>query len=90
MVFPEAMANKLPILAPNMAGFPEIAEDNINGLLFEVNNVDSLAAAIEKLWNDKELSCRLGANGFEKVKEKYSQISYYTQLEKVYKGLATN
>jgi glycosyltransferase involved in cell wall biosynthesis len=38
MVFPEAMNHSLPIIAPNMAGFPEVVSNNRNGLLFEVGN----------------------------------------------------
>jgi len=85
MVFPEAMAHKLPIIAPNMAGYPEIAEDRKNGLLFEPNNVDSLTAVIEKLWQNQELSKKLGANGFDRLKEKYSSENYYNQLNETYR-----
>jgi glycosyltransferase involved in cell wall biosynthesis len=84
MVFPEAMAHKLPIIAPNMAGYPEIAVDNNNGLLFEPSNVESLSNTIVKLWNDGELSLKLGVNGFEKVKKKYSAPVYTKLLENVY------
>lgn len=84
MVFPEAMAHKLPIVAPNMAGYPEIVEENKNGLLFEPLNVKSLVETIDKLWNNNELSKRLGQNNFEKVKKKYSAQVYSTLLEQVY------
>lgn len=84
MVFPEAMANKLPIVAPNMAGYPEIAEENFNGLLFETGNSDSLADTINTLWNNHNLSKKLGGNGFKKVQEKYSSNAYYKKLESTY------
>ena len=84
MVFPEAMAHKLPIIAPRMAGYPEIAEDNFNGLLFETGNTDLLAKTIDKLWNNHEKSKKLSLNGFEKVKNKYSSEVYCKQLESVY------
>ncbi len=84
MVFPEAMAHKLPIIAPNMAGYPEIAVDNENGLLFEPSNIKSLVDAIKKLWDNRELSVKFGANGFEKMKKKYSASVYTKLLENVY------
>ncbi|SNR36953.1 glycosyltransferase family 4 protein [Lutibacter flavus] len=87
MVFPEAMAHKLPIIAPKMAGYPEIAEENFNGLLFETGNADSLAETIDKLWQNHKLSEKLSSNGFEKVKEKYSSDVYYKTLKKNYDQL---
>ncbi len=87
MVFPEAMAHKLPIIAPNMAGYPEIAEENFNGLLFKAGNADSLAETIDTLWNNMELSQKLGFNGFEKVNNQYSSKTYYKQLVSIYTQL---
>lgn len=84
MVFPEAMAHKLPIIAPNMAGYPEIAEDNFNGLLFGTGNADSLAKTIDTLWNNPQLSNQLAENGFNKVQKKYSSLAYYKKLENTY------
>jgi glycosyltransferase involved in cell wall biosynthesis len=80
MVFPEAMAHKLPIIAPNMAGYPEVVEAGLNGLLFETGNPSSLANAIEKLWNDNALSKKMGIQGFEKAQKKYSAEAYYNRL----------
>jgi len=85
MVFPEAMAHKLPIIAPDMAGYPEIVESNINGLLFEPGNAKILANYIEKLWNDHKLSTKLAENNFEKVKNLYSSDTYYNKLISAYK-----
>jgi glycosyltransferase involved in cell wall biosynthesis len=84
MVFPEAMAHKLPIIAPNMAGYPEVVEEGINGLLFETGNASSLANAIKKLWNNKDMSKKMGENGFKKMQKKYNAEVYYKQLENNY------
>ena len=84
MVFPEAMAHKLPIIAPKMAGYPEIAEDEFNGMLFESNNAESLTKVILSIWDDGEKLKRLGLNGFNKMKVKYNSVSYYELLQSVY------
>ncbi len=84
MVFPEAMAFKLPIIAPNMAGYPEIAENNFNGLLYEPENIESLSSAISDVWHDKDKLKRLGLNGFNKMRKKYSANSYYELLKSAY------
>ena len=84
MVFLEAMAQKLPIVASKTGGFSEIIEDNVNGLLFETGNINSLVTVIHKLWNDHELLNRLSQNGFEKAQKKYGESLYYKHLEQVY------
>jgi len=90
MVFPEAMAHKLPVIAPKMAGFPEIIKHNINGLLFEPGNAKKLAENIQKMWSDKKLVEKLAKNNFEKVKNTYSAECYYNRLIDAYKNLLKN
>ena len=87
MVFPEAMAYKLPIIAPNLAGYPEIVEHNFNGLLFQPENSDDLAEKIANIYNDEKEIQRLGNNGFQKVTQKYSKQFYYNLLIDAYKNL---
>lgn len=87
MVFPEAMAYKLPIIAPKMAGYPEIAEDEFNGMLFESNNPESLTNVILSIWNDEDKLSRLGLNGFNKMKEQYNAEAYFKLLESCYSDL---
>ena len=84
MVFPEAMAYKLPIIAPNLAGYPEIVEDNFNGLLFKPQDSSDLAEKITTIFKDKKQLERFGANGFKKVSQKYSKQFYYDMLKEAY------
>lgn len=90
MVFPEAMAFKLPIIAPNLAGYPEIAEDNFNGLLFKPKDVESLTQIILSVWEDEKKLKYLGGNGFMKMKEKYSEQSHFKCLESIYNTVLKN
>ena len=87
MVLLEAMAHKLPVIAPNLAGNPEIIEENVNGLLFQPGSEHSLIAAIKKLWNDQELSKKLSKKSIEKIQNKYGSKLYVNKLEKVYDQL---
>ena len=84
MVFPEAMAHKLPIIAPNMAGYPEVATENENALLFEPKNSIALAQLLARIWDDETLLMRLSLNGFAKVTKKYNASHYYALLNKAY------
>jgi len=89
MVFPEAMAHKLPIIAPDMAGYPEIAAPNYNGLLFQPNNPKHLIEIINSIWDNELELKRLANNAFEKVKKEYDLNSYYKKHISVYEGLLT-
>ena len=90
MVFPEAMAHKLPIIAPNMAGYSEIVVNNENGLLFEPGNIISLTETIQKLWKDPLLCNKLGNYAFEMVQKEYSLKVYYKKLVTVYQSVIYN
>jgi glycosyltransferase involved in cell wall biosynthesis len=84
MVFLEAMKHRIPVIAPNLAGYPEIIRDRHNGLLYTPGDAADLAAKIRMLWDDKELCARLGANGFNKLKSDYSSSGYYHNLIRLY------
>ena len=70
-VFLEALATGLPVVSTDISGIPEIVINNKTGLLVEPNNVDGLAAAIEKLYLNKNLRAELGHAGRELVSEKF-------------------
>ncbi len=80
MVFPEAMAYKLPIIAPKMAGYPEVVEEGVTGLLFESGNSIALAKTINDVWENTALIEKMGIEGFNRVQQKYSAASYYKLL----------
>lgn len=83
MVLPEAMAYKLPIIAPDFAGFPEIVNSQ-NGFLYKFGNVNHLAEIIEMLWVDQVKREKLGENGFEELQKKYTPTVYYSSINGIY------
>lgn len=75
----EAMAARRPIIASRVDGSPYFVEHGLNGLLFESENVDDLAAQLDRLLSDDELAERMGAAGLERVHARYSMTAYVAQ-----------
>jgi glycosyltransferase involved in cell wall biosynthesis len=63
LVYIEAAAHSLPIVAHNIGGVPEAVQDGVTGLLVTPDRPAELAAAFEKLFHDVALRRRLGAAG---------------------------
>src|SRR5205085_10303300 len=56
----EAMASAVPVVAFDVPGVRELVRDGVDGLLVEPGDVDSLAAALRRLWDDAALRSRMG------------------------------
>jgi glycosyltransferase involved in cell wall biosynthesis len=67
IVFLEAMAAGLPIVATRSAAIPEVVLDRQAGLLVEPNNPQQLAQALTELLSDKQLRTQLGSFGQQHV-----------------------
>jgi N-acetyl-alpha-D-glucosaminyl L-malate synthase BshA len=50
----EAMACKVPSIATRVGGVPELIDDGVTGLLYEVGDVDGMAAGAVELLKDRE------------------------------------
>ncbi len=68
IVFLEAMAAGLPIVAARAAAVPEVAPDGEAALLVPPGNSGALAAALVRLIKDRDLRARLGQGGRMRVR----------------------
>lgn len=79
----EAMAMGCPVIAADCDSGPrEIIRHGVNGLLVPVEDVDALAVALHKLFDDPALRARLGAEAV-KVRDRYSRDSIVEQWNKL-------
>jgi glycosyltransferase involved in cell wall biosynthesis len=67
----EAMAAGLPVVASAVGGVPELVEDGSTGLLVPPGDPAALAAALDRLLADPDLSKRLGAAGRSRARERF-------------------
>jgi len=66
-VIKEAFYLKVPIVATNVGGIPELIQDNVNGLLVTPENPEQLLETINKLLGDKESMKRFSEAGYDFV-----------------------
>jgi glycosyltransferase involved in cell wall biosynthesis len=84
LVFLEAMAARLPILATSVSAVPEVVEHGRTGLLVPPGDPASLAEAMGRLAGDGALRERLGAAGAERVERAFRLDAMVEQTLAVY------
>ena len=75
----EAMAVGLPVIAPRVAGIPELVIENTTGLLYTPGRWDQLGEAITKLIEDTNLAQTFSIRGQEMVSREFN-ISHSTTI----------
>ena len=79
----EAAACGLPQITTRESG--DVVRDGVNGLIIPPNDPDALAAAIERLYRDRDLAARLGAAGRVRVVENFTWEHFRARLLEAYR-----
>jgi glycosyltransferase involved in cell wall biosynthesis len=72
----EAMASHKPVIGSKVDGIPYVIQHGRNGLLFESENVDDLAATMRRILDDPAFAERLGAEANAFVRSHFSEDEY--------------
>ncbi len=72
LVFVEAMAAARPVVATRVSAVPEVVADGETGLLVPPEDVPALAGAIIRLCGDAAERRRMGRNGYQRVRERFT------------------
>jgi len=86
----EALASGVPIVQPNLGGYPEFIKATGGGILYEPNDPENLARALSTLLDDPDRIREMGAKGRKSVMEQYSMENMANRILDVYKKVVNN
>lgn len=91
LVIHEAQACKVPVITANHGGMKEYVKHNVNGLLFEHRNIESLANQLNFAVSHPETMQELGHKGYLYSKDGSVPTieGHCKELEKIYKRLTS-
>lgn len=84
IVLMEALAAGVPVVAPTIAGIPELITDGETGLLYPASDSEALAEQLTRLVNDPGLGARLAARGRRRLIERHSLATAIEPLLQVF------
>ena len=88
VVLMEAMGSTVPVISTRLSGIPELVEHEQSGLLTEPGDVEALAAALVRLYQNPELRQRFGQAGRAKVTGEFdltinaAQLAHYFGMDR--------
>ena len=80
----EASACKIPVVATDVGGLPEVIDHNITGIIVPTVDINETAKALECLINDKALRTKMGESGRAKVEALFDWQRNVNQMIALY------
>jgi glycosyltransferase involved in cell wall biosynthesis len=84
----DAMASRLPVVATQAGGIPEVVIPNETGLLVPPRNPKAFAQAILALYRDRDMAARLAKRGYDVVHQRFSAEAMADKVVDLYQRLA--
>ena len=81
----EAMSCKLPVIATEVGGIPEMIESDRNGLLFRPGNSEELAEGLLKVLGERRYASGLGERGRERVCDEFTSSKMASNTAEMYR-----
>jgi len=86
IVFLEASATGVPVIAGQSGGAPEAVQHNKTGLVVDGRSVDEVAGAVTELLNDRDRTAAMGAAGREWVTSQWRWDTLAARLANLLRG----
>lgn len=83
----ETQAIGKAIIGANIGGIPEMVQDNVNGLIYEYDDINELEDKMKKLFESPELVDYFGKSAKNFALKEYRPEKYYEKIEKIYKNV---
>jgi glycosyltransferase involved in cell wall biosynthesis len=84
----EAMATGLPVIASDVGGMRECVVHEMSGLLSRPKSAADIAAALNRLVEDRELRARLGARARQTVLDHFSEATVFKRFAALFAATA--
>ncbi|MEE9328377.1 MAG: glycosyltransferase family 4 protein [Cocleimonas sp.] len=88
-VIVEAMLAETPIIATAAGGVLEIIEDQVNGILIPLENITSMADAMQRIMENPEKSQKMAKLAKKYAQEKFSVQQHVMAVENIYQTVLT-
>jgi glycosyltransferase involved in cell wall biosynthesis len=86
LVFGEAMAFRLPVVACRVGGIPEVVEDGVTGRLVPANDPAAMSKALLELLQDNQVRLRMGEAAAKRVTDKFQLADTVSRTFEVFAG----
>lgn len=89
----EAMLLGVPVAASDAGGIPDMVTDGKDGILFQMGNVEALAEAVSRLWDEEKdpegltLAQRLSGQAAKRALEVHDGERNYLRLLEIYRQI---
>lgn len=84
----EAMEFKLPVIATDEGGIPDVIKDGENGLICKKQDAQSLSDCIGRLLDERELREKMGEDGYKKFKKQFTLQAFEGNMHRILRELS--
>ena len=86
IVYLEASASGVPVVAGRSGGAPEAVQEGRTGLVVDGGSTDQIADAVSRILEDPELAARMGAAGRQWILERWRWQTHAARLATLLTG----
>lgn len=83
----DAWAYGIPCIVTPVGGIPDIVKDGVNGLIYPVGDINTLASKLDKLMSNKDLRKKIVKNTDQCISNAFNIDNINNQLGNIYKKL---
>ena len=80
IVYLEASASGVPVVAGRSGGAPESVQEGRTGFVVDGRSIDQIADAVSRILNDPDLAARMGAAGRQWILERWRWQTHAARL----------